>query len=94
MSQVISSQVRNPEVVIAEYIKQLEAYIASTTALLKKINENHIKIGSSWKGDQYDNFTLILQTSISDAAKELKKMIMIKDKLKKSAELLKIASKN
>lgn len=94
MSYVISSKVNDPAAVIDAYIKQLQTYISVTTIQLKRINEMHKKIGASWKGQQYQDFTVILENSISDAAKELKKLITISEKLKKSSAILRKATTN
>lgn len=92
MSQIISSKTKDPSAIIDAYIKQLESYISVTTFQLKRISETHNKLAGSWKGEQYNNFTIILQRSISDAAKELKKLVEVSEKLKKSSAILKKAN--
>ena len=80
---VVASGSSRPDVELEAFIKNLNVFIAQSSANLQKMRAKHKQMSAFWKGDQYDKFTAILEATIKDAAKELLAMQNLKEDLSK-----------
>lgn len=91
MANIIDSKVENPEEVLERYIKSLDAFIRASIDNLTKIKNKHNEMSLYWKGDQYNDFTYVLENSKNDMVKELQELNKLKMALEEKLKLLKNA---
>ena len=83
MANVIQAKTTRPDLVLENFIKKLNAFIAQTNANLKKMKQKHQQMAAHWQGDQYNHFTAVLNETIKDATKELVELTKLKTQLDK-----------
>lgn len=88
MNNTIQSSVKDPTLVINQFIKQLDIFIKESILNINKMKTKHQQMSNYWKGEQYNRFTAILSQSIKDAAKELTELQKLREQLAKKAQIL------
>ncbi len=94
MNNTIQSSVKDPVIVINQFIKTLDVFIKESIVNINKMKSKHQQMANFRKGDQYNKFTAVLSQSIKDAAKELTELQKLRDQLVKKAQILSKAVNN
>ena len=90
----IQSTTERPDLVLENYIKKLDTFLAQSMLNLKNMKNKHQQMSVSWKGEQYDRFTVILNETIKDAAKELTEIQKLREFLVKKLKEIKEAMRH
>ena len=81
MGNIIESKVDNPSLIYHDFIKDLDNFINESCRNLKALQNENKKMGNYWAGQQYKTFSVVIEKSIQDCAKELKELRELKEKL-------------
>ncbi len=90
-NQTIRAQYDKPEDAILAFSKELAQYVDAMSRMFLQLKTENAEMHDFWRGEQYEKFSRFLETSVGDAAKQLKVLHALQSDLSKKALLLREA---